>query len=342
MNDSPTLPSALSPLSLRWGIFGHDWAIHAIDQSLRNQRARHAYLFSGADSIGKTSLALGFAAALNCVGDSPVPCGRCTHCTRILNGTHSDLILGRTDENSGTLKIEEIRRVIGQVALKPFEARFRVALLPDFDHARGQAQDALLKTLEEPPPHAVILLVATQIEAILPTITSRSQQFRMRPVSTAIIEQVLTERYFLDRDHARGLSRLAGGRIGWAIRTATQPDVLEERGTQLDQLEQLLLMPLHARFMHADALSKDKPALIATLELWLTYWRDLLHLCADTRIDIANLDRREAFVDLSRRLTLDEVYAALTATQSLIETLSTTNASPRLALEIALMRYPYL
>lgn len=325
-----------------WNVYGHDWAVDHLRKSMAHGRVRHAHLIAGAESVGKETLARAFAMALNCTNPDAQPCGECSSCRRIASGNHPDVIYSERDSDTSPLKIEEIRSVTQRLALKPFESRYRIAILRDFDAAQPRAQDALLKTLEEPAPHAMLILLARSLDAILPTITSRSQVLHLRPAPTGLVYDVLREHYPVDDATAARLSlvaRVSGGRIGWAIRALEQPELLEQRGLALDLLEQILGMNRAQRFEQANDLAKDKGALVALLELWQTYWRDALLVSTRSGIEPTNIDRAQALEQLAETYPAETMLAALNATRGTLQML-TTNANTRLALEVMFLDYP--
>lgn len=322
-----------------WNVYGHDWAVDHLRKSIMHGRIRHAYLFVGAESVGKETLARAFAMTLNCTNPDVQPCGECSSCRRILSGNHPDVLYTERDSETSPLKIEEIRTAIQRLALKPFEARYRVAIFRDFDSAQPRAQDALLKTLEEPAPHAILMLLARSLEAILPTITSRSQVIHLRPAPAAEVFQVLAETRGMDEATATLLARASGGRIGWALRALDDPDLMAQRDQALNLLEEALSMNRARRFDLANDLSKDKAALLTLLELWQTYWRDALLLAAHCGVEPTNIDRAYALETLAARYPSESMLAALTATRGTLQTL-TTNANTRLALEVMFLDYP--
>ncbi|MFO7323733.1 MAG: DNA polymerase III subunit [Chloroflexota bacterium] len=330
-------------LTHHWPVYGHDWAVHHLRKSMANRRVRHGYLIIGPESVGKETLARAFAMALNCQDPDGEkhPCGVCRSCALILSGNHPDLIYSETDPNTGVLKIEELRSVMNRLALKPFEGRFRIAILRDFDHAQPRAQDALLKTLEEPPPQALLILLSQSLEALLPTITSRAQRLHLRSVPATVIRDVLIEHYGAEPEQATLLARLSGGRLGWAISALQDPTRLEQRSQALDLLEACLEQNRNARFKLAEELARDKQTLGAVLELWQTYWRDLVLLCEGSRLAPANYDRADRLERLAGRLQPDEALAALRATSDLLKSLSL-NINARLALEVMFLDYPGL
>ncbi len=326
-----------------WPVYGHDWAVEHLRKGLANGRIRHAYLITGPESVGKETLARAFAQALNCThpDESLRPCGECRSCKLIASGNHPDIVYSELDPNTGALKIEEIRSVAGRLALKPYEARYRIAIFRDFDHARGPAQDALLKTLEEPPPHALLILLAPTPDTLLPTIPSRSQTIALRPLGAEAARDILIEQRGAPPEQADLLGRLCGGRIGWALRALADPGILEQREQALNILEDVLSKSRAGRFDLAEDLSKDKLALYPLLELWQTYWRDVVLLCQNAPVLPANNDRRQQLARLAGDMSAEEAVTALEATRKLHQTLSV-NLNLRLALEVLFLDYPGL
>ena len=333
-----------------WGVYGHDWAVDHLRSSIAHGRVRHAHLIVGAESVGKETLARAFAMALNCTHpqrrgevnlsvSQSQPCGECSSCRRILSGNHPDMIYSERDSDTSPLKIEEIRSVTQRLALKPFEARYRIAILRDFDSAQPRAQDALLKTLEEPAPHAMLILLVRSLDGVLPTITSRSQVLHLRPAPVALVYDVLREKYGVDDEKAALLAHVSGGRIGWALRALNDPDLLDQRAQALDLLEELLGMNRAQRFERANDLSKDKAALVTLLELWQTYWRDALLISTLSGLEPTNIDRAARLEKLSEDYPAETMLAALSATRGTLHMLSS-NANVRLALEVMLLDYP--
>ncbi|MBZ0278151.1 MAG: hypothetical protein K8I60_18540 [Anaerolineae bacterium] len=325
-----------------WPVIGHDWAVAHLQKGLLNNRIRHAYLITGVESLGKETLARAFAQALNCThpDESARPCGECRSCRLIASGNSADIVYSELDPNTGVLKIEEIRTITQRLALKPYEARYRVAILRDFDQAQPRAQDALLKTLEEPPPHAVLILLASSTDQLLTTITSRSQIISLRPVPLDVIRELLLARGAAPAQ-ADLIAHIGGGRPGWAIRALENPEVLDQRVSGLNLLEDCLAQNRAGRFKLAENLGKEKLALYPLLELWQTYWRDIIHLCAGSPQPLANPDREEALRRLALHMDTDEAFTALKATRDLLGQLSL-NVNIRLALEVMFLDYPGL
>ena len=272
-----------------WGVISHDWAVGLLRRSLLNGRQRHAYLFTGGRSLGKRTLALAFARALNCeAGDVAArPCESCRSCRAIKRQSDPDLIIAK-GEAGAPLKIEAIRDVARLLALQPYAARYRIAVFEDFDLVVPLAQDALLKTLEEPPAHAVIMLLANAEgkvlrgkleDVILPTIRSRAQTIPLRPAPLELIKRRLIEGG-CDEERADLVARLSGGRIGWALNASGDDELLAFRRETLETLRAIVDGGRLSRIKHAERLSKqvagDKRLMRNFLEIWLTYWRDVI------------------------------------------------------------------
>ncbi len=330
-----------------WPIIGHAWAVDFLSQAIAKGRARHAYLIHGAAGLGKRRLALSFAMAQNCVDSNARPCHRCRHCQFILTGIHPDLFVAQTRGINQIIPIEEIRRLSAFLALLPFEMRQRVAILPDFERAEASAQDALLKTLEEPPAHALLLLLAREISEIHPTVLSRCQRVSLRPMPTKELAEQLCSGWDVTPKQANLLAQISGGRPGWAIRALTEPSLLERREAALATLEKCLRQTYAERFVLAEQLAKEtqdlknKDLLIETLRYWLSYWRDLYLLARDPEWPIIHSDRREFLLQCAQKASQRQLLRAIRATHRLGSRLRY-NLNLRLALEAMLLEYPRL
>lgn len=335
--------TASVPDTSGWRVRGHDPAVTFLRRTMANRRTRHAYLITGTASIGKMTLAESFAATLNCeaADESLRPCWTCRSCRLLLSGNHPDVLYPELDK--GRLRIDAARELMRLIALKPYSSRYRVAIFPHFDRSTGQAQDALLKTLEEPPSHAVLLLLAESVENILSTITSRCQMIPLRPVSQNIVKDVLLERG-ADEAQATLLSRLSSGRIGWALTALTHESVLPERDNFLNELVNAITGNRGVRFTMAEELErfdKESPeGLTYLLETWQMYWRDVLLQTLGNPVPVCNVDRADEIEQLASRITPEQARTALRATRDLMVQKQRTNASLRMGLEVMFLDYP--
>jgi DNA polymerase-3 subunit delta' len=321
-----------------WPVIGHEWAVAHLSKSFANGRVRHAYLITGPASVGKTTLAQALAQVLNCEGERP-PCGECRPCQLIARGVHPDVPIVEAERTGGTLKIDQVRALQSTLALRPVEARYRVPMLLRFHEATPQAQDALLKTLEEPPPYVVLLLTADAADNLLETIVSRCQPINLRPLSLEATARALTDHFGALAGEADRLARFSGGRLGWAIRALEDPSMLEARNEALDQLEHLLRADRIARFGWAKDAAKDKLALQAMLPLWQLYWRDVVLLASGGEVPVVNVDRLDALRALAARVGVEAAGAALEAVRETANRLAL-NANTRLAVEVLMLDLP--
>lgn len=330
-----------------WPVYGHDWAVDFLQTSLKNRRNRHAYLITGTNNIGKNQLAHAFAMALNCENEDAAmrPCGECRSCKLIQSGNHPDMVYGARDERTGALKIDAIREVMRMLALKPFSSRYRIAIFDAFDYAQPRAQDALLKTLEEPSPHAILLLLAQSTENIMPTITSRCQIIPLRPVPQDTVKQLLLDEG-AEEEQATLLARLSSGRVGWALSAYHDEEVMQGRQEALDMLNEVVQGNRAARFKVAEELDKiarkDKQSLSVLLEQWQTYWRDALLLTENSPVKPCNTDRLVELQHLTQILQPKDALRALHSTRKMLNETLKTNANVRMAFEVLFLDYPGL
>jgi DNA polymerase-3 subunit delta' len=276
------------------------------------------------------------AQALNCDGQ-PVPCGQCRACKLITAGKYPDLHLVAPEGNA--LKIDQVRALQHDLALSPVEGRFRVAILEGMEKATAEASNALLKTLEEPPPHVALVLIAPEAEALLPTIVSRCQPIALRPLSIEAVQEALIERWSVNRERAEKLAHLSGGRLGWAVMAAQDESVLARRAQLLDDLMQLIEQGRVERFAYAEEMAADSATAREALRLWQTWWRDVMLLTSGSDATLTNSDRIDA---LRRHAAQFSVEQARKAAVGIAQTLWQLdhNANARLALEVLMLDLP--
>ena len=322
---------------MAWQIIGHEWAVEFLQHSLATGRVAHAYLFTGPPQVGKRKLALALAQALNCTGAEP-PCGECASCRKLDNGTHPDIRVIEGEGAGGSIKIDQVRALKREAILAPYEGRHRVYVLRRADLASLEAANSLLKLLEEPPEHVVLILTAVQPEALPATIASRCQRLDLRPVAHSALESVLRRRGIAE-DQARLLVRLSGGRAGWALDAGDKENALGRRREQLDQMIELLGASRVERLDFAWEVSRNPDAGRAQLELWTGWWRDLLLMHNQGQDHVVNLDRRDELGWMASQSSMPQVRLALDALQSAAAQLEA-NVNARLAWEGLVLNLP--
>ena len=327
-----------------WPVFGHEWAVEWLDRRLQAGQMSHAVLFTGPAQIGKRTLALATAAALNCAADDR-PCGQCRSCRLVAQNTHPDVrvIEAETPDQGreGVLKIDQIRELQRFAALAPMEARYKVLILREIERATLPAANALLKTLEEPPAYVVLILTSARPHALLPTVVSRCQTLPLRVLPRAQVAAALAQRWQAAPDQAELLARLAQGRLGWAVKRLTDHSAADERAHRLARAQALPRQGLLQRLAFAEELSKNPATVQATLAVWISWWRDVMLVqegCAAfmRHIDHADDVTREAgsFAPAAVRAYVQRLQAAPIQLNQ--------NANPRLLLETLMLHMPAL
>jgi len=324
-------------------MLGHQWAVSLLREHVARNRLRHAYLFTGSQGVGRRTLALRLSQAVNCL-QPPEPgelCGACRACTLIGRMQHPDLAVVQAAQSGGTLKVDQIRELQSSLSLAPYEAQYRVALLLRFEEAHISAQNAFLKTLEEPPPRVILLVTAESPERLLPTVVSRCEVIRLRSLPVEEVSEGMQAHWELAADQARLLAHISGGRPGFALRLHQSPELMELRRLHLEDHQRLLTCNRAQRFEYAEKLAKDKEGLPTTLQTWLSLWRDVLLCAAGSAAPLANLDQADEIARLAGRFglrTANDMVAALQRTSDLLEH----NVNPRLAAEVLMLDLPFL
>ncbi len=324
-----------------WGIIGHEWAVGLLRHGVSTETLSHAYLLTGSQGIGKTTLARSLAAALLCTSTPDQrPCGHCRSCQLVLRDAHPDVHLVESASVGESLKIDQVRDLQRRMALTPAEGRWRVAILRRFQEATPSAANALLKTLEEPPSYGLLLVLARSVDQLLPTIISRCQHLSLRPLPVFQIEQALVQRWEADPEHAKLLAHLSAGRLGWAVRALRSEAALEHREERIQQLDQLLGSTLRERFRVAEKLASDAKATQETLDLWTSWWRDVALVASGASVSLIHIDQRQTLSAHARRFGLRRSVDVVDAVLDTRDRLQR-NANPRLALEVLMLDLPH-
>ncbi len=321
-------------------------------RSLESGRLAHAYLFIGQSHVGKMTLAVNLAQALNCEREER-PCGECQSCLRIAAGSHPDVQiitrLSGAEAGDGSSKkeitISQIRELQHSAALQPYEGRNRVYIIDGAEYLNEESANCLLKTLEEPPPTVFFILLTVNDTRLLPTIVSRCQRVELFPLSAPTIEKALVEHWQAQPQKARVLSRLCRGGIGWAVSALRDESLLEARSLSLDRLLELPEVSLEHRFSFAAHLAsqyaRSRDTVEETLNLWLEWWRDVLLVKAGCAQFITNIDRQaglQTYADFCSFSGIRDFMEAIREASRQLEL----NANPRLVLEVLILSLPEL
>ena len=333
---------------MSWNVWGHEWAEALLKKHIAGGLTRHAYLFTGAPGIGRRTLALAFVKALYCQNPPEAGefCGSCRSCKQLEKLQHTDLFIGQAAAPGETLKIDTIREIQHNLNMQPYAAPWRTALFLRFEEANINAQNALLKTLEEPTPLSKLLLTASNENALLPTISSRCEVIRLRPMALdELAKKLETSRMMLPEEALR-LAHLSSGRAGYALRLADDPDEVERIVSIASDGIELLGGNTVQRFAYAAAFKdvKKRPVLRETLQIWQSLFRDLLLLSAAEEsgdLPISFTDLREDLQKLAAKGSPEIFRKTLSEVNRMIMYLNA-NANLQLLSENLLLNFPNL
>jgi DNA polymerase-3 subunit delta' len=300
----------------------------------------HAYVIAGPAGVGKAALATTFARAVCCERDEASvperPCGACRSCRNVARGVHTDVevfslaaqaLVATKPLRGANLTIDTVRRLTASAALLPLESERRILIVDDAETLQEPAQQALLKTLEEPPSHVTILLLTDEPEALLDTVRSRCHEIVLRPVAEAAVRTALSERGVAD-DLAQELARLSRGCAAWALAAASDTALLQTRRGNWETAATWVASPPYERLVTAfrlgEQFTKHRDEVIGVVQAAIEVLRDEMILRAG--------EQREAPLAVS---------AAVKASLHCLRDLEA-NVRPRLALETMVLAWPNL
>lgn len=328
-----------------WNIHGHDWALNLLHTHAAGDKLRHAYLFTGPEGVGRRTLALCFAQALNC-SDPPAPgefCGSCRQCRQTQSMVHPDMSILVPEEDHREILIDQVRALQHTLALAPYMASYRIALLPGFQRATKQAQNALLKTLEEPSDKVVLLLTTNTLESLLPTIVSRCETIRLRPASIASTQAFLQSSRGLSSEKAMLIAHLSSGRVGTAVQLAEDPGALSRRQEHLEIFLELLSAQFYERSKQAKKMvtpyEKARLNVSEVLPIWLSYWRDVFVRASDAALPLVNADLESQVDHTASMLDVRTARALVIAHEKAFQQLDA-NANVWLLVETLMLQWP--
>ena len=325
-----------------WQIIGHEWAVKSLQQHTALGIQKQAYLITGPENVGRRTLAIRFSQAVNCLQPRAdgVPCLDCPACGQIERMVHPDLTIVEPERKGGSLKVEQVRDLQYGLHLAPTNAKFRIALLLDFEAATDNAANALLKTLEEPPGKVIILITAESAESLLPTIVSRCEVIRLRPVPADILNMGIQSLWFIPPDEADLLTNISGGRPGYCFRLHQNPELLAQRKEWIDKLIELLSSDRISRFEYAEELAKNRDQMMPILKIWLGFWRDMMLRSRNNRSPITNIDYHDLIDHLVLEMDKNKIFQIVLSMDKIFYHL-VHNVNPRLALEDFMLTLPF-
>jgi DNA polymerase-3 subunit delta' len=330
-----------------WDIIGQERAVSLLKHSLETRTAAHAYLFVGPEHVGKMTLALDLARALNCEAEER-PCLTCDSCKKIAAGNHADvqiigLMQNEADEETKLIGIDQIKNIQHDANLPPFEGKQKVFIIDRAELMSTEAANCLLKTLEEPAEKVTFILLANNDRRLLETVISRCQHIELPPLSIDEETKALAEKAGIDKEKARLLAGLSHGCPGWALAAINNESILERREEELNNITGLISANIEERFDYAGRLAagfnKDRRAVYDVLNTWLDYWRDLMLARLGHIEMITNVDRKEEISKRAGSYSLVSIKNFMQSIEAAARQLSQ-NVNARLALEVLMIDIP--
>lgn len=315
-------------------VVGHETVVARLARVAADDRPAAAYLLTGPAGVGKRLLADAFTARLLC--DAPAAhdaCGTCAQCVRLAAGTHPDVRVVVRDDDRRDIRAEQARELTRWLTLRPMMASRKVAIIDGAECLNEHGQNALLKTLEEPPGASVLLLVATRLSLLLPTVRSRCQQIRLEPLPAHALETLLVGRG-VAADTATVLAARAAGSPGRALGLVDDADA----GVRTLVLERLARLPeLTTADLSGVAQKLGKESSDAALEAVVSWYRDVLGLVVgETEAPLRNPDAQAALATAAARTTTPTVLRQLEVVCDTVDAIGR-NANKVLALETMLL-----
>lgn len=257
-------------------VVGHEQIIEHLKNAIRHQKVSHAYILSGEEGAGKRMLAGIFAKTLQCEAQGEEPCGTCLSCIQTESGNQPDIIWV-SHEKPNSIGVEDIReKVVGDIQIKPYSSPRKIYIIDEAEKMTVQAQNTLLKTIEEPPVYGVIILLTTNAEAFLPTILSRCVTLNLKPVSNAAVKKYLMEEVKIPDYKAEICVAFAQGNVGKAIKLARSESFEEMKGHVIRILRTIGNMELSELLAALKEFDNYKADIYDYLDLSLVWFRDVL------------------------------------------------------------------
>ena len=257
-------------------ILGHEQIKDHFRNAVQTGKVSHAYILSGEAGMGRKSLANAFALNLLCEKGLPDPCMQCHACKQVLAGSHPDLIYV-IHEKPASIGVDDIREQINDTILvRPYSSYYKIYIVDEAEKMTVQAQNALLKTIEEPPSYAVILLLTTNPDAFLPTILSRCVQLKLKPLKDVVVKEYLIQSLGVEESQAEIYAAFARGNLGKAIHLAESEDFKRMYDEILHMLKHLKEADISELLDYIHKLREENLDIYSCLDFMQMWYRDVL------------------------------------------------------------------
>lgn len=318
-------------------IIGHEQIKEHLQKAIESHKVSHAYILTGEAGMGRKSLANAFALTLLCEKGKSEPCMECHACRQVLSGSHPDLIYV-THEKPNSIGVDDIREQINDtIMVRPYSSYYKIYIVDEAEKMTQQAQNALLKTIEEPPSYAIILLLTTNQEAFLPTILSRCVQMKLKPLKDFVVKSYLVESMQVPEADADVYAAFARGNLGKAISIASSEEFKLLHQEVLHLLKHVKDMDISELLDYIRRLKEDNLNIYECLDFMQIWYRDVLLYKVTKDINLLIFkDEYKTINDLSMNSGYDGLERILTAIDKAKVRLDA-NVNMELAMELMLL-----
>lgn len=258
-------------------IVGHEQVIRHLKTAIQQNKVSHAYIFNGEQGAGKKLLAGIFARTLQCEARTDHPCGRCRSCMQAESGNHPDIIC--VTHEKASIGVDDIRKQVNNdIIIKPYSSPYKIYIIDEADKMTEQAQNALLKTIEEPPAYGIILLLASNPDRLLSTILSRCVVLNLKAVDVGLIREYLMSQLGIPDYAANLAANFSQGNVGKAIRYASSDEFDKVKADVLHLLKYIDDMPVYEIMEAIKALGEHKLLVNDYIDMMILWYRDVLML----------------------------------------------------------------
>ena len=266
-------------------IIGHKKEIAHLEQAIKANKVSHAYIFNGEKGTGKKTLADAFAMTLQCTGEGEHPCGECHSCRQAMSGNHPDIIYVR-HEKPASIGVEDIRnQLTGDIQIRPYNGKYKIYMIADAEKMTVQAQNAILKTIEEPPAYAVIILMTANDQIFLDTIRSRCVTLNLKPVPDERVKEYLMEQLQVPDYQADICAAFAQGNIGKAVRLASSEDFSSIKASAMQLVRNAGKMEISDLIDYVKEIQEYKVTIQDYLDILALWYRDMVYFKATKDFD---------------------------------------------------------
>lgn len=300
-------------------VIGREQIKEHLKNSIRLNKVSHAYIFCGEDGIGKNFVADIYAATLQCEEHGEEPCGKCKSCMQAESRNHPDII--HVLHEKASIGVEDIRlQLNSDISIKPYSSRYKIYIIDEAEKMTEAAQNALLKTIEEPPEYAVIILLTNNLNVILPTIQSRCVTLNLRTVDVPSITKYLMENCHIPDYQAELAANFAGGNLGKAIKFASSDEFVQRKDNVLRLVRNIDEMQISDVMTYIKQLGEEKAAIGDYLDLMMLWYRDVLMFKASQ--DASKIVYKDELMTIRKQAS----FKSFEALDRIIEAFSTIRA----------------